>query len=190
MMDQIQMLQQLETLLSEVLSWVSATPKILPAKELDEKAKILVTVRRVKELLDGAKSDTNKALDIISEQLCREMVNLEMLALDVRFSDSLYRLYPKARGFYSTPSVCAPEFNDFYNWVRSNPEFIADVNKRGPKRALDAMCDGLLETGRPLPPHVKAHVRPTITMRRLERHDKGSKERTAGEEATNGDSEL
>jgi hypothetical protein len=190
MMDQVKMLQQLETLLSEVLSWVSATPKILPAKELNEKAKILVTVRRVKELLDGAKSDTNKALDVISEQLCREMVNLEMLQLDVGFDDSLYRLYPKARGFYSTPSVCAPEFNDFYDWVRSNPEFINDVNKRGPKRALDALCDGLLEAGRPLPPHVKAYVRPTITVRRLERHDKGRQEQSADEEVANRDSEF
>lgn len=190
MTDPLTILKQLETITSEMLGWISGMPMVSPAKDLEDKAKIIILIRRTKELLDSTKSDTNKVLDVLCEKLCREMVDKDMTELDVVADGRKYRLYPRAKGFYSHPQICTPEFNAFYKWTRENEAFTTDATKRGAKRALDALCDALLEAGSPLPPHVKAYVRPTVTVRRLEEDAKGHSEERASNEATNGSGEF
>jgi len=161
-------LKKIENLTSEVLGIISAAPSFMPGKSLQEQGRILLAVRHAKKIYDDVKKDINKTLDRINDQLCHVMVNAELTDMDVRVDDEVFRLYPDARGYFSVPSFLSAEFADFYNFVQKNPELQRNAAQRGAKRALDKLCDELLESGEPLPPQVKSYIKATIKVRRLD----------------------
>ena len=161
------LLIEIEKLTSEVLGVISAAPKVMPGKDLAQQGYILLVIRDARKIYDDAKRDINKVLDKISEQLCQAMVNAEKIDMDVEKKGEAFRLYPAARGHYSVPNFLSPDFAEFYAFIRNSAELQRNAASRGAKRALDGLCDELLENGEPLPPQVKSYIKATIKVRRL-----------------------
>jgi len=156
-----------EKLISEALGIISAAPKTTPSMDMEQRADAYLAVLKTKEVFREAEKQVNKVIGVIAEDLCRFMVDRELTEYDFEGEDGRFRLYPDARGYFNAPHFARPDFPAFWAWVQRHPELLEAAAEHGPKRALNAFCDGLLERGEDLPPQVRSWIKATVKVRRL-----------------------
>jgi|TARA_Y100000034_G_C6895333_1_gene412648 6-pyruvoyl-tetrahydropterin synthase len=151
----------LDIMMMSLAEELQRVPAEITLLELDEKSRMVIELRDLKQILKEVLKKLNSVLVPAETHLCQTIAFETENGLTYRHE--LGTVTASARGFFEIKDA-----EKFWGWLKTssdNPaqEFITLASK---KKARNELCERLLSMGKNIPPGIKEHIIASVIVRR------------------------